>query len=70
MLGYDAVRQAMPVKKDIKLTRFEEAYTTDHWLLRIYRLLPEPELDPPMEARKHEKGVSVPMVKKLEKPSF
>jgi len=35
--GYDRTRNAEIGNKDIKLTHLEEAYTTEHWLVRIYR---------------------------------
>jgi len=36
--GYDRTRNAEIGNKDIKLTHLEEAYTTEHWLVRIYRV--------------------------------
>jgi dolichyl-diphosphooligosaccharide--protein glycosyltransferase len=38
--GYDRVRQAEVGKKNIKLTHFEEAFTSEHWMVRIYKVLP------------------------------
>ena len=35
--GYDRTRNAEIGNKNIKLTHLEEAYTTEHWLVRIYR---------------------------------
>lgn len=35
--GYDRTRNAVIGNKDFKLTYLEEAYTTEHWLVRIYR---------------------------------
>ena len=40
-LGYDAERGAEIGYKDFDLTKFEEAYTSRNWLVRIYRVLPE-----------------------------
>lgn len=37
-LGYDLVRQQVLFKKDISFRYFEEAYTTENWLYRIYRV--------------------------------
>jgi len=36
--GYDRVRQAEIGNKNIELKYLEEAYTTQHWMVRIYRL--------------------------------
>lgn len=38
--GYDLVRQQAIGDKDYKLKHFEEAYTSDRWLVRIFRVLP------------------------------
>lgn len=35
--GFDRTRQAVPGNKGFQLTYLEEAYTTEHWLVRIYR---------------------------------
>ena len=35
--GYDRTRNAVIGNKDISLTYLEEAYTTQHWLVRVYR---------------------------------
>ena len=37
-LGYDRTRNVEIGNKNIKLHHLEEAYTTEHWLVRIYRL--------------------------------
>ncbi|EDV93909.1 dolichyl-diphosphooligosaccharide--protein glycosyltransferase subunit STT3B [Drosophila grimshawi] len=36
--GYDRTRNAVIGNKDFDLTYLEEAYTTEHWLVRIYRV--------------------------------
>lgn len=36
--GYDRTRNAIIGNKDFDLTYLEEAYTTEHWLVRIYRV--------------------------------
>ena len=70
-MGYDSVRKSQVGVKNIKLTHFQEVYTTDHWLLRIYKLLPPVELDPPMKARPTPKAVTIPVVTgKMDKPDF
>lgn len=37
--GYDRTRNTVIGNKDFHLTYLEEAYTTEHWLVRIYRYL-------------------------------
>jgi dolichyl-diphosphooligosaccharide--protein glycosyltransferase len=36
--GYDRVRQSHISTKPIRLSYLEEAYTSDHWIVRIYRV--------------------------------
>lgn len=36
--GYDRTRNAEIGNKNIRLEHLEEAYTTEHWLVRIYRV--------------------------------
>ncbi|CAI5508979.1 unnamed protein product [Closterium sp. Naga37s-1] len=36
--GFDRVRRTEIGKKNIKLTHFEEVFTSQHWMVRIYRL--------------------------------
>lgn len=36
--GYDRVRAAEIGNKDFELDVLEEAYTTEHWLVRIYKV--------------------------------
>ncbi|KAK2722097.1 dolichyl-diphosphooligosaccharide--protein glycosyltransferase subunit STT3B-like [Artemia franciscana] len=53
--GFDRTRNAVIGKKNFELTYLEEAYTTEHWLVRIYRVkkpdeFNRPEL--PLESRK------------------
>lgn len=36
--GYDRVRGAEIGNKDFELQVLEEAYTTEHWLVRIYKV--------------------------------
>ncbi|XP_010535959.1 PREDICTED: dolichyl-diphosphooligosaccharide--protein glycosyltransferase subunit STT3A [Tarenaya hassleriana] len=38
--GFDRVRQTEIGKKHFKLTHFEEAFTSHHWMVRIYKLKP------------------------------
>ncbi|XP_074273766.1 dolichyl-diphosphooligosaccharide--protein glycosyltransferase subunit STT3A [Silene latifolia] len=39
--GYDRVRRTEIGKKYFKLTHFEEAFTSHHWMVRIYKLKPQ-----------------------------
>lgn len=41
-LGFDRVRQAVVGGKDIHLSHVEEAYTSSHWMLRVFKVLPPP----------------------------
>ena len=44
--GYDTMRQAQVNEaKRINLKLFEEAYTTKNWIVRIYKVLPDPIFD-------------------------
>lgn len=36
--GYDRVRNVEIGNKDFELDVLEEAYTTEHWLVRIYKV--------------------------------
>eukprot|EP00053_Salpingoeca_punica_P010927 m.97578 g.97578 ORF g.97578 m.97578 type:complete len:756 (-) comp15536_c0_seq1:213-2480(-) len=38
--GYDRTRNAVIGEKNVQLTHLEEAYTSENWLVRIYRVLP------------------------------
>lgn len=37
--GFDRTRNMEIGNKNIKLEHLEEAYTTEHWLVRVYRVL-------------------------------
>uniref|UniRef100_A0A914WPH7 Dolichyl-diphosphooligosaccharide--protein glycosyltransferase subunit STT3A n=1 Tax=Plectus sambesii TaxID=2011161 RepID=A0A914WPH7_9BILA len=39
--GYDRVRNSEIGNKDFELDFLEEAYTTEHWIVRIYRVKPQ-----------------------------
>jgi hypothetical protein len=43
--GFDFVRQREIGNKDFALTTMEEAFTSEHWLVRIYKVLPQPNLE-------------------------
>lgn len=40
--GYDRTRNAVIGNKDFELQHLEEAYTTEHWLVRIYKVKKPP----------------------------
>lgn len=43
--GYDRARQRELGNKNFDLTTLEEAFTSEHWIVRIYKVLPRPTLD-------------------------
>lgn len=45
--GYDRTRGALPGNRNFKLTYLEEAYTSEHWLVRIYRVKKKDEFNRP-----------------------
>merc|ERR1712203_729067 len=45
--GYDRTRNAVIGNRDISLTYLEEAYTTQHWLVRVYRVKKPDEFNRP-----------------------
>lgn len=45
--GYDRTRNAAIGNKNFQLTYLEEAYTTEHWLVRIYRVKKPQEFNRP-----------------------
>lgn len=46
--GYDRTRNAVIGNKDFDLTYLEEAYTSEHWLVRIYRVKKPDEFNRPV----------------------
>lgn len=45
--GYDRTRNVVIGNKDFRLTYLEEAYTTEHWLVRVYRVKKPDEFNRP-----------------------
>jgi len=45
--GYDRTRNAVIGHKDFDLTYLEEAFTSEHWLVRIYRVKKPDEFNRP-----------------------
>lgn len=69
--GYDTVRNAVIGRKDIKLTYFEEAYTSERWLVRIYRVLPSAEMTPGLPISQHAAATKpMPQLEKLKQPEI
>ena len=67
--GFDSVRQAVIGLKDFKLTHFEEAYTSERWLVRIYKVKPLPELHSGLENSAHPQASKpLPNIVKLKQP--
>ena len=44
--GFDRARNAVVGVKDIKLTHMEEAFTSEHWIVRIFKILPPANVEP------------------------
>lgn len=68
--GYDSVRKVVIGNKDIKLKYFEEAYTSERWLVRIYRVLPLPHMDDPIESRWLKPTQAIETSPKKDRPKF
>ena len=47
--GFDSVRKTVIGNKDFELEYFEEAFTSQRWLVRIYRVKKPTAMDPPMK---------------------
>merc|ERR1712088_788481 len=66
--GYDRTRNAVIGHKDFDLTYLEEAYTSEHWLVRVYRVKKPDEFNRPrIEARDREIKAKRPQSKKTNK---
>ena len=44
--GYDRARNREVGRKDIELTTMEEAFTSEHWIVRIFKVKHRPNLEP------------------------
>jgi dolichyl-diphosphooligosaccharide--protein glycosyltransferase len=60
--GYDSVRNAVIGLKNFKLTYFEEAYTSERWLVRIYKVVPFAEMTPAYETKHPQASKAMPFV--------
>lgn len=69
--GFDVVRKSVIGNKDFKLNHFEEAYTSDRWIVRIYKVLPQAEMGTKMVPRHDNAAKSVVTLPKIVSwPSF
>lgn len=50
--GYDRARNREVGRKDIELSTMEEAFTSEHWIVRIYKVKHRPNLNPLPNAKK------------------
>uniref|UniRef100_I2CR01 dolichyl-diphosphooligosaccharide--protein glycotransferase n=2 Tax=Nannochloropsis gaditana TaxID=72520 RepID=I2CR01_NANGC len=56
--GFDRARNKVIAVKNIQLTTLEEAFTSEHWIVRIYKVLPRPNMISKKKASKKKKAVS------------
>eukprot|EP01024_Parvocaulis_polyphysoides_P059460 TRINITY_DN642_c0_g1_i1.p1 TRINITY_DN642_c0_g1~~TRINITY_DN642_c0_g1_i1.p1 ORF type:complete len:405 (-),score=58.96 TRINITY_DN642_c0_g1_i1:252-1379(-) len=56
--GMDRVRNAVIGKQDIKLRYFEEVFTSEHWMIRIYKVKDEPIRESRLKTTKKNRKVS------------
>ena len=66
--GYDSVRRSVIGNKDYELTHFEEAFTSERWLVRIYKILPLPAMDAKMETRSDQQATGIKARTKMSMP--
>jgi len=57
--GFDRVRQASVRDLDIQLNYLEEAFTTEHWMVRIYKVKNEKSHPGFLERLEREKKLQV-----------
>ncbi|EDV20993.1 uncharacterized protein TRIADDRAFT_31147 [Trichoplax adhaerens] len=55
--GYDRTRNAEIGNKDFTLDVLEEAYTTEHWLVRIYKVREPNNRVKSLQIKRHESGI-------------
>lgn len=53
--GYDRVRDTVIGKTDVRLKYFEEVFTSEHWMVRIYRVKEPSVRDPKRRNPKRKK---------------
>jgi len=64
------VRNAEIGLKGFKLTRFREAYTSERWIVRIYEVMPLPNMDKAMESEHTSFSGSYPSKIKVARPTI
>ncbi|KAF1772160.1 Oligosaccharyl transferase, STT3 subunit [Phytophthora cactorum] len=50
--GYDRARNTEVGVKNIKLTHLEEAFTSEHWIVRIFKVKKQPNVEPTTAVKK------------------
>ena len=55
--GFDRAREREVGKKNIELSTIEEAFTSEHWIVRIYKVKHRPNLQPTKKAAKQKKAI-------------
>ena len=68
--GWDSVRKTVIGNKNYKLKHFEEAFTSERWLVRIYKVLPLPAMDEKFESRSDLQGKILSQRTKMSKPTI
>jgi dolichyl-diphosphooligosaccharide--protein glycosyltransferase len=61
--GYDRARGREVGRKNIELTTMEEAFTSEHWIVRIFKVKPRANLDPALSAKLKKKPTPKKAVK-------
>lgn len=54
--GFDRVRNTQIAKMDFKLKYFEEVFTSEHWMVRIYKVKDTPNRDARLPNQYRAKG--------------
>lgn len=68
--GYDTVRNAEIGYKGFGLKRFREAYSSERWIVRIYEVLPLPNMDPKMTGQSQDRGAQAATLAKMTMPAI
>jgi dolichyl-diphosphooligosaccharide---protein glycosyltransferase len=61
--GFDRVRNTVIGDMDVNLRYFEEVYTTEHWLVRIYKMNSPASREPKLDNAARPKGLARAMRK-------
>lgn len=65
--GFDRARNAEIGVKNIKLTHLEEAFTSEHWIVRIFKVKKQPNVEPTPDVAKVRSKSAQSTVKSVEK---